>query len=77
MHMRIRVHTQASLDALAGSVGATTFTGYTETCLASSKVVGIMCGGAAVQAARAGDKVEVLLDATPFYAGGEREERHA
>ncbi|KAG1668819.1 hypothetical protein FOA52_004913 [Chlamydomonas sp. UWO 241] len=47
--------------------GATTFTGYTQTS-GSATVVALLSGGVAVSRAEAGQKVELLLDTTPFYA---------
>jgi alanyl-tRNA synthetase len=45
------------------------FTGYAET-VSEGAVRGIVAGGAAVQAAGAGEEVELVLDRTPFYAEG-------
>jgi alanyl-tRNA synthetase len=51
---------------------ATTFVGY-DTLTAHSKVLAIFRNGEEIASARAGDKVEVLIDPTPFYgeAGGQ------
>ncbi|GAA3748587.1 alanyl-tRNA synthetase [Spinactinospora alkalitolerans] len=51
---------------LEGS-GATDFLGYTDA-ESESRVLGLIVDGAPVTAARAGDKVELVLDRTPFYA---------
>ena len=48
-------------------VGATTFLGY-ETLSATSVVVGLLADGQAVKRAVQGEKVEVILQETPFYA---------
>ncbi|GAA1078419.1 alanine--tRNA ligase [Nocardiopsis metallicus] len=52
--------------------GNTEFLGYTEA-ESDSHVKGIVVDGAGVPAARAGDKVEIVLDRTPFYgeSGGQ------
>ncbi|RCV47714.1 alanine--tRNA ligase [Marinitenerispora sediminis] len=47
--------------------GATRFLGYTDH-EGDARVLGLIVDGEAVPAARAGDKVEVVLDSTPFYA---------
>ena len=49
--------------------GVTQFTGY-EAETGEGKVVAILKDGVAVDAAEAGDVVEVLLDRTPFYGEG-------
>lgn len=56
-----------SFTELAGSAGPTTFTGY-GTLRGNARIVALLSGGAQVDSASAGDKVELLLDATPFYA---------
>ena len=43
------------------------FTGYTELCT-ETKLRAILVDGVSVPAAKAGDKIEVVLDETPFYA---------
>jgi alanyl-tRNA synthetase len=51
------------------STGPTTFTGYTEA-EREARVTGLLRAGAPVEAAGEGDEVDVILDATPFYAEG-------
>ena len=48
-------------------VGATNFTGYDEV-VSESTIGGIVIDGAAVQSAKVGDSVEIILARTPFYA---------
>ena len=57
-----------ALGAMAESVGATEFVGYDALEAGGARVVGLLVGGAAVDEAREGAEVEVLLDRTPFYA---------
>ncbi|MBC7309112.1 MAG: alanine--tRNA ligase [Actinomycetales bacterium] len=45
------------------------FTGYDEIA-SEGRIAGLIVGGQPVQAARAGDEIEVVLDRTPFYAEG-------
>ncbi len=47
--------------------GRSTFTGYAEVAR-EARVVGLFVGGVQVPAAGAGSEVEIVLDATPFYA---------
>ncbi len=54
---------------IADDKGVTSFIGYTHT-ETESKVNGILVDGVSVTSAREGDDVEVILDATPFYAEG-------
>ncbi|KAG2482127.1 hypothetical protein HYH03_018913 [Edaphochlamys debaryana] len=58
---------QAGLAQLAAQVGPTSFTGYSST-RGSGRVVGLMREGAVVEAVAAGDRCDVILDSTPFYA---------
>ncbi|KAG2428876.1 hypothetical protein HYH02_014199 [Chlamydomonas schloesseri] len=58
---------QAGLAALAAAVGPTSFTGYSAT-RGAGRVRGLMRGGVPVDSVAAGDRCEVLLDSTPFYA---------
>ncbi len=62
-------HHDLSAYQNAAALGATEFTGYTET-TSDSTVVGILVGGVPVGAASDGQEVEVVLDRTPFYAEG-------
>ncbi len=52
---------------LLEGAGATDFLGYTDV-LSESAVRGIVVGGVSSPAAREGEKVEIVLDRTPFYA---------
>jgi alanyl-tRNA synthetase len=54
---------------IADDKGVTNFIGYTHT-ETESKVNGILVDGMSVTSAFEGDDVEVILDATPFYAEG-------
>ncbi|CAN2201897.1 AlaS Alanyl-tRNA synthetase [Candidatus Nanopelagicaceae bacterium] len=54
---------------IADDKGITNFIGYTHT-ETDSKVNGILVDGVSVTSASEGDDVEVILDATPFYAEG-------
>ena len=59
---------------LAGRLGETRFGGYEGDGVAGEgKVLALLKGSAEVQAAKAGDEVEVVLDQTPFYgeSGGQ------
>jgi alanyl-tRNA synthetase len=47
--------------------GETDFLGYTDL-QATSKVIGLLKDGAGVRSVQAGDKAELILDRTPFYA---------
>ncbi|HEX8519356.1 MAG TPA: alanine--tRNA ligase, partial [Pseudonocardia sp.] len=57
----------------AAPAPTTEFLGYTDLA-AEARVLGLLVGGASVPVARAGDRVEVVLDRTPFYAesGGQQ-----
>ncbi|HYT10051.1 MAG TPA: alanine--tRNA ligase, partial [Mycobacteriales bacterium] len=55
--------------AVLDSAGGSRFTGYTET-EQEARVTGLLSGGTALPEAGEGDEVEVVLDATPFYAEG-------
>ncbi|QVQ52066.1 alanine--tRNA ligase [Spiractinospora alimapuensis] len=57
----------STYSALVDNAGATEFLGYSES-EAEARVLGIISGGESVPAAREGDKVELVLDRTPFYA---------
>ena len=62
---------RAVIDALGRPAGVnpTEFTGYHATA-GQGRVVALLRDGAQVPVALAGDEVEVILDATPFYAEG-------
>ncbi len=49
------------------AVGATEFRGYTELS-AEAKITAMVADGAPIQALKAGDQAELVLDQTPFYA---------
>jgi alanyl-tRNA synthetase len=59
--------TDLSVYAEFRSLGLTTFSGY-DTLVAEGKVLGIIKDGLAVKVAIQGEVVEVILDATSFYA---------
>jgi len=63
-----RGHEEALVGALR-DVEATRFLGY-ETMTADAKVLALFAGGARAQTAAEGDTVQLVLDATPFYAEG-------
>jgi alanyl-tRNA synthetase len=54
---------------IADAKGATNFVGYSRT-ESDAKVDGILVDGISVLSASEGDDVEIILDATPFYAEG-------
>jgi hypothetical protein len=58
-----------ALGDLAGRLAASAFLGYEHGPLrAQAAVLAILKGGEAVERAKTGDEVEVVLDRTPFYA---------
>ena len=57
----------ASLVAPSVSLGGSRFTGY-ESLSEETVVIGLLVGGAPVERASKGDRVEVVLRETPFYA---------
>jgi alanyl-tRNA synthetase len=63
-------HTDVSVyRSIADSHGLTSFVGYTH--LESESVIkALVNDGVAVQSAKSGDEIEVILDRTPFYAEG-------
>lgn len=61
--------TNAAFDAVLSKHGETEFLGYTQTSSQSS-VVGIIKNKELVDSASEGEKVQILLDKTPFYAAG-------
>lgn len=58
----------SALSELASQAGATEFTGYEELRLDSVAVLQLLKEGASVESCSVGDKVDVLLPRTPFYA---------
>lgn len=58
----------SALAELAAQTGATDFTGYEELRLDSVAVLQLLQGGVGVEACSEGDKVDVVLARTPFYA---------
>lgn len=62
-----RATTPEGYAALAATLEPTIFTGYDEL-QTPSEVVGILAGGQPVGRAEAGDEIEIVLPATPFYA---------
>lgn len=59
---------------LSDTLPATTFEGYTNQSLDGSKVLALVRDGESVESAQAGESVEIVLDATPFYVemGGQQ-----
>ncbi|MBO0348148.1 alanine--tRNA ligase [Phormidium pseudopriestleyi FRX01] len=66
-HETIDLTVQGSLDKLAEHINATEFLGYSEP-MTTSEVTVILMEGNSVESATAGDRVQVVLDKTPFYA---------
>ncbi|NDG79058.1 MAG: alanine--tRNA ligase [Synechococcaceae bacterium WB8_1B_057] len=60
---------QGAIDQLAAAAVATTFTGY-QSLERSSVVLALVVNGEPAQQATAGDRVQLLLDGTPFYGEG-------
>ncbi|MGH2792830.1 MAG: alanine--tRNA ligase [Actinomycetota bacterium] len=60
---------EGALRGILAERGPTKFLGY-ERFEADAQLVGLVRGGERVPAATEGDEVEVVLDATPFYAEG-------
>jgi hypothetical protein len=71
-HTDIDLMAQTDWLGLAQQVGKTEFLGYSNYS-ATAKVVALLVNGAMVEKAIAGEKVQVLLDRTPFYgeSGGQ------
>ena len=79
---RAREGSDISTELFAGSLGAlaeiekvepaTEFVGY-ETFASPAKVIGLLKNGELVNSASAGDKIDIVLDVTPFYpeSGGQ------
>ncbi len=66
-HETIDLTVQGSLDKLAEHIHPTEFLGYTEP-QSTAKVEAVLVEGKLVEAAEAGNKVQIVLDKTPFYA---------
>jgi len=63
-------HTDVSVyRSIADSHGLTSFIGYTHT-ESEAVIKALLNDGVAVQSAKSGDEIEVILDRTPFYAEG-------
>ena len=60
---------QGAIDQLAAAAVATTFTGY-QSLERSSVDLALVVNGEPAQQATAGDRVQLLLDGTPFYGEG-------
>ena len=60
---------QGAIDQLAAAAVATTFTGY-QSLERSAVVLALVVNGEPAQQATAGDRVQLLLDGTPFYGEG-------
>lgn len=58
----------SALAELAAQAGATEFIGYEELHLDSVAVLQLLQGGMGVDSCSEGDKVDVVLPRTPFYA---------
>ena len=66
-HETIDLTIQGSLDQLAEQVHPTAFLGYTEFST-QAQITALLKDGKRVESAQAGDKVQIVLDQTPFYA---------
>ena len=66
-HETIDLTAQESIEKLAQTVNPTDFKGYDETKI-TAQVEVILVDGKSVETANAGDKVQLILDQTPFYA---------
>lgn len=66
-HETIDVTIQGSLDTLADQLHPTHFQGYEQFAITTT-IQGILVAGHPTQIATAGTTVQVILDATPFYA---------
>lgn len=66
-HETIDLTVQGSLDKLAEHIQVTEFLGYKQPQL-TAKVEALLVNGKSVESAEAGNKVQVILDQTPFYA---------
>ncbi|WP_338442780.1 alanine--tRNA ligase [Synechococcus elongatus IITB4] len=66
-HETIDLTVQGSLDRLAEHIHPTEFVGYQDSA-ATATVTALLREGQSVEAAEAGDRVQIVLDHTPFYA---------
>ncbi|AFZ16689.1 alanine--tRNA ligase [Allocoleopsis franciscana] len=66
-HETIDLTVQGSLDKLAEHIQVTEFLGYKQP-QSTAKVEALLVDGKSVESAEAGNKVQVILDRTPFYA---------
>ncbi|QFZ93191.2 alanine--tRNA ligase [Synechococcus elongatus] len=66
-HETIDLTVQGSLDRLAEQIHPTEFVGYQDSA-ATATVTALLREGQSVEAAEAGDRVQIVLDHTPFYA---------
>jgi alanyl-tRNA synthetase len=66
-HEEIDLLTKGNWSELATEVGKAEFLGYLQLD-SSATVKAILVNGASVKTARTGDKLQILLDRTPFYA---------
>lgn len=66
-HETIDLTVQGSLDRLAEQIHPTKFVGYQDSA-APATVTALLREGQSVEAAEAGDRVQIVLDHTPFYA---------
>ncbi|MEE3718318.1 alanine--tRNA ligase [Tumidithrix elongata RA019] len=66
-HEEIDLLTKVNWSELATEVGKTEFLGYTQL-ESNATVKAILVNGVSVKSAKTGDKVQILLDHTPFYA---------
>ncbi len=66
-HETIDLTVQGSLDKLAEHIQVTEFLGYKQP-HSTAKVEALLVDGKSVESAEAGNKVQVILDQTPFYA---------
>ena len=66
-HETIDLTVQGSLDTLADKIDSTEFVGY-DSSDSQSVIEAILIGGESVETAETGSEVQVVLNATPFYA---------
>ncbi|PSF37993.1 alanine--tRNA ligase [Aphanothece hegewaldii CCALA 016] len=66
-HETIDLTVQGSLDQLAEHIQATEFLGY-DTAQTQARIEVLLVEGKTVESAEAGEKVQVILNKTPFYA---------